>query len=296
MSNKNFRALSFCFVATLIIALLIGCAAKKPFWGDEKTGFILSYKLANDQTWKYQSATKQTTSQEVMGQLIEVSTDIATQYSLQGAGLDKQKNLVTRVKMDTISFFSSSMQGETRLDLSAIIGKDFGLTLTPKGRKVAFSNPDSIKIEFGQMMGGKQDIERFYRNLVPRLPEQPIKIGESWTVTEDEVVPQGGLSINVHHESQHTLEGVETIAGMECMKITAKTTGTLDGTGKQMGMDVNFEGDLEGTSTWYFAYKNGMFVQSASELFMEGTAAVSGQMNMTIPITQTTKSEAKLLK
>lgn len=296
MSNKHSNVLLTFFVLAVVISLFIGCAAKKPFWGDEKTGFIMIYKLNNNQIWKYQSTTKQTTSQEVMGQTMEFTTNIATKYSIQGAGLDEQKNLVTKVKMDTISYVSSSVQGENKLDLSAIIGKDFGMTFTPKGKKVTFSNPDSVTIDVGQMMGGKQDVERFYRNLVPRLAEKPVKIGDNWTVTEDDVVPQGGLNINIHHETQHTLEGFETIDDVECMKITAKTTGTLDGSGKQMGMDVVLEGDLEGKTTWYFAYQKGMFVQSKSEIFMEGTAAVSGQTNMTIPITQETKSEAKLVK
>jgi hypothetical protein len=63
-----------------------------------------------------------------------------------------------------------------------------------------------------------------------------------------------------------------------------------------MGADMTFEGDLEGESTWYFDYKKGIFIKSISEGIMEGTVAVSGQTNMTIPISQESQSETRLVK
>jgi len=82
---------------------------------------------------------------------------------------------------------------------------------------------------------------------------------------------------------------------MECLKFATMYQGTLDGEGEQMGASLNFEGDLEGKGTWYFAYKQGMFVKSNTENFMEGTIAVSGAATMTIPMSQETKSEVRLV-
>ena len=115
-------------------------------------------------------------------------------------------------------------------------------------------------------------------------------------MTEKDTVNQGGLDIVVDTETTNTVDGLETVDGMECLKIAGKITFTLEGSGQQMGADVLFEGDGDGTATWYFAYKKGVFVKSNNEMLMEGTATVSGGQNMTIPITQETKVEVKLVK
>ena len=295
MAKTNFKILrSLCFLM-LVIALIIGCAAKKQFWGDEKTGFIFNYRLPQDQVWKYEAKTNQSSAQEVMGQSYESSTDIVMNYSVKGVGLDEEQNITSQVVMDSMSMVIKSMQGELKPDISAILGKNFVLTFSPKGKKVGFSDPDSIKVDFGPA-AGQRGAESFFRNLFPRLSGNPIKIGNSWTVNEERTEPQGGLNINIKTETVNTVAGFETIAETECLKITTKTTGTVDGKGNQMGADVDFEGDLEGSSVWYYAFKEGAFVKATAEIFVEGTAAVTGPQNLTVPITQETKSEVKLIR
>ena len=280
---------------SIIILILFGCAGKKAFWGNEKTGFIFNYRLLQNQIWNYDAVTKQSSTQEVMGQSYESTTNIVADYSIKGLGFDKEKNITSQVMMDSISIVTESRQGEMKPDLSPIIGKSFGFTFSPKGEKIAFSNPDSIKVSFGPM-GGQRNAESFFRNMLPKLPDTPIKIGDSWTVNEERMEPEGGLNINVKTETVNTVTGLETLDNVECLKITAKTTGMLDGKGKQMGMDVDFEGDLDGTSVWYYAYKEGAFVKATAENVVEGTAALTGPQNLTVPITQETKSEVKLVR
>ena len=294
LQKINLRTL-LCFgLVVLIFSIIFGCAAKKAFWGDEKTGFIFNYQLPKDQVWKYQATTKQSSTQEVMGQNYETTTDVVSDYRIKGVALDKEKNNISQVAMDSISLVIKTMQGELKPDFGTIIGKEFGLTFSPKGKKVSFSDPESIKVDFGPM-AGKREAESFFRDLFPRLPDNPIKIGDTWSVTEERTEPQGGLKINIKTETVNTLAGFETLDNVECLKITAKTTGTLDGKGKQMGMDVNFEGDLEGSSVWYFAYKKSAFIRASSESLMEGTAALTGPQNLTVSVNQESKSEVKLV-
>ena len=120
---------------------------------NEKTGFVLNYRLPQDQVWKYEAKTNQISAQEVMGQSYESSTDIALNYSVKGVGLDEEQNITSQVVMDSMSMVIKSMQGELKPDISAILGKNFGLTFSPKGKKVSFSDPDSIKVDFGAAAG-----------------------------------------------------------------------------------------------------------------------------------------------
>lgn len=294
MSNTNLRVSLTCLVLTLIVCLLIGCA-KKPFWGDEKTGFILNYRLAPNETWNYQSSSHQTMNMEQMGQTIETETNGMNDYTVKGSGLDTKKNLTATIVIDSMSLVTKGMGRENKPDLGPLIGKGFGLTFTAKGKELELPGADSLTVDFGMMGGGKQSAQTFFRSILPDLPGNPVKIGESWTEKDTTKVKQGGMDINIKMESTHTLEAMETVSGLECLKITTESKGTLDGEGQQMGADLKFEGDLESKGTWHFAYKKGMFVKSNSESVMEGTIVVSGPANMSMPITQDTKSEVKLV-
>jgi hypothetical protein len=290
----NTRTICSLLIVFLAISLIISCAGKKPPWGDAKTGFILSYNLAKDQVWKYDTKTTQVQTMEMMGNAMETTTNVASIYTITGLGLNEKKQITTQVKMDSASIKAKSPRGEQEIDLSAIVDKDFGLTLGRYGKKVSFSNPNNIEVDMGP--GGKRSAEDFFRNVVPRLTPEPVKVGGSWKVTEKDTVNQGGLDIVVDTETTNTIESTETVEGMECLKIASKVSFVLEGSGQQMGADVLFEGDGDGKSTWYYAFKKGAFVKSNTEMLMEGTASVSGGQNMTIPITQETKIEVKLVK
>jgi hypothetical protein len=291
----NLRVLGYLCFVVLIFSLIIGCA-KKPFWGNEKTGFILSYRFAPNDVWKYQNVSTQTMNMEQMGQSIETNTKSFIGYTMKGNGLDKQQNLRATIVIDSISISSKGMGREMNPDLSSMVKKSFGLIFTPKGKELDLPGADSVTVDFGMMAGGKQSIKTFLRNILPDLAAKPIKVGESWTEQDTMNMKQGGMNINIKMESTHTLETLETMASFECLKIATKAKGTLEGSGQQMGADLTFEGDLEATGTWYFAYKNGMFVKSNTQNFMEGTIVVSGPANMSMPITQETKSEVTLVK
>ncbi len=62
-----------------------------------------------------------------------------------------------------------------------------------------------------------------------------------------------------------------------------------------MGMDVFTEGGGKMSGTIYFDEKAGMLVSEDSKIDMDLTAAVKGQQNMTIPITQSGKYRHVLL-
>ena len=283
-------------ILILILSLLIGCASKKSLWGNPETGFVLQYRMAQGESWTFHSATTEMTSMEMMGQSMETETTIPLIYSIKGKGVDDQKNLLTEVTIDSMSWTTSSMQGDQEVDTKPVIGKSFGLTLSPIGKELEFKGTDEIpEIDLGQM-GGKRKVKSLFRSALPDLPQDPVKIGDTWQSTEKLTEPQNNMDVTSNTETINTLEGYETIGNTECLKIKSKVTGTLDGSGNMMGNDMTFEGDIEGTSTWYFDYKKGSLIRIISDGIMEGTVAVSGQTNMTIPIVVESKVELKRVK
>jgi hypothetical protein len=127
------------------------------------------------------------------------------------------------------------------------------------------------------------------------LADTPVKIGDKWpsgsTITD---IYSAGES-KLHFEEMNTLEGFENINGMECVKISSDVTGTYEGTGEAQGIEVVSEGEIVGKSTWYFAYKEGIFVKIVTEGTAEGTVTVSAQ-NLEIPMTRKFKNEVELVK
>jgi hypothetical protein len=189
---------------------------------------------------------------------------------------------------------NSAMAGEVTPDVSNVKGKSFKLTFSPHGKELDFAGAENIKINFG-FGEGEQSIKNNFRDILTNLPQNPIKMGDTWTIKEEETIPQNNMEIKTIIEATNNLIGYETVNGYECLKIQTKSKGTVEGSGVQMGSEFDMEGDLEGESTWYFAYKKGVLVKSTTDLFLESTISVTSPQAMTIPMTQETKVEIKLL-
>ncbi len=297
VNDKIYFRLSSClFILGLIVVIGLGCAAKKPFWEDEKSGYILNYRPAVKDTWKYQSTAKQKTTMEQMGQTMETTVNTFLSFTMTGFNVDKEDHLRTSVVIDTIRVDSKTMGREMIPDLSGFVGKSFALVFSRLGKELEMPGADSITVDLGMMLGGKQSIKSFFRNVLPDLPAQPIKIGQSWTKRDTTDVSQAGLNIQVHSETMNTLEAIENVLGYECLKIASKSKSSMEGAGQQMGANLNFEGEMEGSGIWYFAFKEGLFVKSNLENFLEGTIVVSGPANMSMPMNQESRSEVILVK
>lgn len=294
MNRKNRNRYIAISSMILLLFILWGCASQKAFWGSADSGFILNYRMDKGTTLQYAISGTINQSMEMMGQSMDTKTDFLSKYSIKINDIDKQNNYLTTITIDDMSIKANNPQGSINPDLSSIIGKKFGLTASPKGKELEFSGVDSITIDMGQMAGGKQSVKNYFREVFTDLPQKPVKIGDTWTSKEERTEPQGGMQVHMVMNANHKLLGYEKVDGMECLKIETKGKGTLDGSGERNGAQLSFEGDLETNSTWFFAYKKGILIKANSDSFMEATIAVSGPADMTIPMTQDTKSVLKL--
>lgn len=278
----------------VMLAMLAGCAAKTASpWGDPKTGLILQYRMAEDQVLKYQTSAEQTQDIEVMGQAMTTETTSSSAFTVISKGL-KENNHLLHVTIDSMSVDISSSQGDLSPDLSSVIGESFEMVLSPLGKELDVSDAASIQYDLG--VGGSRSVETNFQTVFPDLADKPIKIGDTWSSTDTITEKTSIGEVILSFESVNTLEGFETVDGLECIKVTARVTGTLDGEGEQMGVEMSFKGEIEGTETWYFAYKEGIFVTGIMTAHTEATITTSGAQAMTIPLKQESKMETKLIK
>jgi len=291
--KKAFKTWLIFLPVILSICILAGCAAKLPIWGDPQTGLILQYRMAEDQVLKYQLTIEQTQDAEVMGQHMKTENKVEIAFTAKSKGM-KENNQQLGITIDSMIININGPQGEISPDMSPVEGKSFDMTMSTLGKELDLSGAESIQYDLGQE--GKRDVASNFQAMFPDLAGKPVKIGDTWTSKDAITEKIGSGEIEITLESFNTLEGFETVNGLECAKITAKITGNLEGGGDQGGADLAFKGEIEGTETWHFAYKEGFFVKLIADIFTKGAVSVSGPQEMSIPLVQNMRIETKLIK
>jgi hypothetical protein len=263
---------------------------------DVDESYLLRYRLAPGHVWTYRTTTTQKTDMEMLGQSLPVRITIVVEYSVRGEGNDPSQNLRATLTLDTLSMIFDIVPEDMSVDLAPWIGRKMDLILSPMGDETFVGIDTLPDIRFDQIGDETFNIQSLLRNPFPDLPSQLIGIGDTWQGGGSYTQNQRQLDTEVKTQSISTLEDIDILDGLACLRMKTKMTGTLDGSGKQMGMDVVFEGDLESTTTWYFAHESGTLVKHISDQFMEGTIAVAGQVDMVVPMTQQTRIVSQLLR
>lgn len=279
-----------CFLA---ICMLAGCAAKEvPVYGDPQTGVILQYRMPEGQLLKYDSWGETHQVADVMGQSIETDISSTSAFTIKSNGQAENNHQLT-ITIDGMSLKIQSTQGELEPDMSTVIGKSFDMVFSSLGKELELIGADSIEFDLGPE--GTRSISSGFQDIFPDLAGRPVKIGDSWPA-ESTVTEKSDTSETVVHSSGiNTLVGFETIDGMECAKITGEGTGTIESKGEQQGVELITTGEIKGTSTWYFAYKEGLFIKQILEGTVEGTIDVPSQ-GLQIPYTRESSAELRLIK
>ena len=293
MLNARNRRVVLLIAAAALAAIIIAGCAKKPIWGDPETGLILTYRMQQDAALTYRYTNEFVQTMDIMGQSMKITADDMHLFTMASKGA-KTDNLMFAVTVDSISMNISTPQGEMTPDLSALPGKSFEMILSPLGKELEIIGADAIEYKIpGQ---GKRNIKSTFLALFPDLPADPVTVGDSWTSIDSIPDKSEGGEMLIVFENTHTLAGYETMHGTECAKITTEFTGTLRGTSMQGGMELVSEAAIKGNDTWYFAYKKGYFVESASSGTAEGTIRDTGGQGLNIPMSREFKMGLKLVK
>jgi hypothetical protein len=293
MNRLNVKSWLMLAPVFLAIVGLVGCASKAaPVYGDPQTGVIMQFQMTEGQMLKYESWGETFQSSDVMGQTIETDISSSNAFAVQYKGPQENNHLLT-ITIDEMSLKIQSTQGELEPDMSTVIGKSFDMVLSPIGKEVELIGADAIEYDLGPE--GTRDISSGFQDIFPNLAGRPVKIGDSWpdesTITEKN---ESGEAI-IHFTGTSTVVGFETVDGMECVKVITEGTGTIESKGEQQGVELVTTGEIKGTSTWFFAYQEGLFVKQINEGTVEGTVDVPSQ-GLQIPFTRESSAEINLVK
>lgn len=288
-TTLNKTLLTAAAVALIIMAGAALPASSAAPQGAAKT-VNLEYKLAAGKALTYQNTSDEAQVMEVQGQAMNTETKGTGKFTFKSKGL-KDKNLLLGVTVDDMVISVTGVQGDMSPDLSAVKGKGFDMVVSPTGQELDVSGAEAITYD---MAGETRNLSSGFKMFFPDLPGKPVKVGDTWPSTAGVEEKTGAMTIRLDFQNVNTLEGFETVDGMECARISTQVTGTITGTGNQGGMDLTFSGTTKGKDIWFFAVKEGFYVKQTTESTSDMSIDVSAA-GMTIPMTQTSKSEVKLI-
>jgi hypothetical protein len=294
INKKLFRMGAIAVPVIIAIFIISGCATKKAnVWGDPSSGLILQYRMTEGDVLNYEMSSEKVEITDVMGQSMESHTQSSSSLAFLSKGM-QDDNLRLEVTIGSMGIDISTPQGDLVPDMSSVVGKSFEMILSPFGKEIDTSAAKSIQYELGPL--GNRSVEAGFQAIFPDLAEKPVRIGDSWTSQDTITDESGTMSVTISINGVDTLDGFESVDGMECARVSEKFTGTIKGEGSQAGADLAFDGDVEGTATWFFAYQKGIFVKMKSSFTVEAVVEVSGPQSLSLPTTQETKMEMKLVK
>jgi hypothetical protein len=293
---RSSRFLSACAVVAftaLVLSILAGCAGKKHPWGEPGSGLILEYRMTDGEVLKYEVASESTEKVEVMGQTNESQTSKDLVFSVTPKGMEGE-NLRLGITIDSMEASMKTLQGEFSADTEGLAGQNFDIIVSPLGIEVDVSQAENVEYSIGP--AGTRNLKQEFESHFFDLPGRPVKVGDSWDSSDEVTADQGNAVLSIETHSVHTLDGYETVEGLECARINSEVAGTITGEGEQMGAPLVFDGTIEGTETWYFAYKKGYLVKASSGLDSDLMVTVQAGQEMKVPVEVTSKSDVTLLK
>jgi hypothetical protein len=246
----------------------------------------LTYNLKKGQNYAYENKMNMDITQEMMGQEINMTTDITT----------SSKFSVDKVSAKEITFLQT--YGETKTHIkspmfdSTIVSKDLEsktitLIIKPNGEKIQTIMSDSLKAELSGLSGN---------NRLLKFPDNSINFGEKWKESINDTIDQMGGKINTTSNVEYTLVKKEKKNNHECYQITFTGDMTLSGKFTQMGMEMYLEGKGKISGTIYIDIKTGMIINEEDQTEINSNISVTGQENMIIPMSQKMNTSKTLIE
>ena len=181
---------------------------------------------------------------------------------------------------------------DTTMTVNELLGKKSQVILSGSGRLVDQKDIDTADLS-GNMFAGRRNRADLSWEIVI-FPDSAIKTGDSWIEEVTDTVE--GTQMMTKTIKKYTLAGEEEKNGHKCRVINF--TGDLETWGKmtRMGMDFYIEGSGESAGSAWIDKESGILVFKESTTGQDMTMALTGQMQMTIPITTTSTSKFYLIE
>jgi hypothetical protein len=271
----------------------------------------LTYKSNEGDVLIYESVRENTRTMERGGETSDFTSTRKFDFQLKTEKIDDLICFELTVNKLETSSEGGRRFGGRRLDPEKVKGKRARLKVATNGEFKEISAIDSIS--FDESPGGENNRRRrpggrgnpvnMLRVTFFQLPDEPVKIGDSWTEDYKEPARETGGFMGrfsqerkVDGKSKYTVLSEEEKNGLNCYFIKVESEYSIESQGSMRGSEVNSEREGESTAEIWFAYKEGILVAYIQSDFSESTTAFTGEMKRTIASSNESKTTLKLVK
>lgn len=255
-----------------------------------QSGYHLQYKMQEGKTYRYKGVSTSKVTQEVMGKEMTINTKVNSIDRITVKNQSENGNMTLIVSYDSIKIHLSNPVKDTTISLKNLIGKRIKMDLTKLGVVKNKMMLDTIKSNSRIVKSFKNQSFNFIQ-----LPDKEVHIGSKWQSTKIDTVNNQMGKIIVNSTFNYTLVGKEKKNGRNCLKISFTVKTKLNGKGNLRGMDLYIEGKGKGNGSADFDPDEGVLVLLNSNSYHQMTITASGNRNMIIPVTQSTKTVKTLI-
>jgi len=292
--SKSARTLLPVVVILVAAITLMGCASMCGRGADVTKGTVLEYRMSEGDPISYEFLSDNVQTMDVGGQSVEINSSEMMLFSVTPKG-EKDGDQAIGITIDDLYVVASAAGTSAESDAAHVIGQSFDMTVSKIGVEGGLPEPDLLEYMIGSE--GPKSVITGFGVIFPDLPDGPIEVGGTWPTTIEVVEENDNSNVTVTIEAVNTLEGFETINGLECAKISAVLTGTIEGNGMQGGVEWTMSSAMDGGGVWYFAHERGIFVSDSTEGTADGVITVNApDGEQTLPVARDFTMLAKLVQ
>jgi len=207
------------------------------------------------------------------GDITGNTIDDTFEGSFEVKSVENDKEFTFEMEILKASRLSKNPGGTFPIDFKGLIGIKIITTLSPDGTPLRMG----VLKEFPERdrllrrTGPDQYIHRIL-SIFPKLPENPVSIGDTWAhKIEAERPAYGGTKSDIISNYTYKLLEETKLDGIDCLKIECTYTQSLKSEGEMRGHHYKIEFQGKGNEIIYFAYKKGMLLQKEGTFKHEGT-------------------------
>jgi hypothetical protein len=250
-------------------------------------------KVSKGQEYNYKMDMAMETVQSMGGQEMKFASNISSTLKNSIENVLSNGNIEIIISLwDTK--ISSKILKDTSMTYSGQLGPSTKISINKFGNVIARSKMEgttAIDPNFSGLENATNTV------LFCEFPETPLKEGDKWTKEHVDSIAAGTLGkLNVKTKSEYKLGTKETVDGKSLYKVTCTSSMEISGKGNIQGMDFVVEGKGVKNDAIYLDPATGVVFSNKSKTEMDMNLAITGQQNMTIPITQKISTSYVLIK
>ena len=270
---------------TLLFVFVI---APNASFGQESV--MMKYNFKEGKSFKTTMNTTNEMVQSMMGQDVNSSWTLNAVSEFKISKVDAKNNATALVTILDLAATTVSMGQENVVKKSDFKKENICVQYDQTGKFIS-----SNLIDTTENLSSISSIGSFNRFVkLQILPSREVKVGEVWNEKQIDTVNNGPANpislITTATETEYTLVGKEMREGKNVYKVSYKSATEIAGNGKQPNMDLFLEGTGAGIGFFYFDPASSITVYSEGNTEMNSTITVSGQQNMTIPMSSKVKA------